>query len=142
MLLLDFIVVSFVDFEQVNATLYISKIKSGNGQGGHVLVVSALKLFPLKKIYVHMSKKKKNLMLYIYIFSYIFVLLILVLLSIPFIVIYSYLKLLLLYISELVFIINISIIIFFLKLFIHTCDYCFYMLASCTATTTVPPNYK
>ena len=90
MLLLDF-VVSFVDFEQVNATLYISKIKSGNGQGGHVLVVSALKLFPLKKIYVHMSKKKKNLMLYIYIFSYIFVLLILVLLSIPFIVIYSYL---------------------------------------------------
>ena len=51
-------VVSFVDFEQVNAALYISKIKSGNGQGGHVLVVSALKLFPLKKIYVHMSKKK------------------------------------------------------------------------------------
>ena len=60
MLLLDFIVVSFVDFEQVNATLYISKIKSGNGQGGQVLVVSALKLFPLKKIYVHMSKKKKK----------------------------------------------------------------------------------
>ena len=51
-------VVSFVDFEQVNATLYISKIKSGNGQGGHALVVSVLKLFPLKKIYVHMSKKK------------------------------------------------------------------------------------
>ena len=86
-MLLDFIV-SFVDFEQVNATLYISKIKSGNGQGGHVLVVSALKLFPLKKIYIHV-KKKKNLLLYIYIFSYIFVLSILALLSIPFIVIYS-----------------------------------------------------
>ena len=69
-MLLDFIV-SFVDFEQVNATLYISKIKSGNGQGGHVLVVSALKLFPLKKIYIHVKKKKK-ICCYIFIFLVIY----------------------------------------------------------------------
>ena len=36
---------------QQNA-LYILKIKFGNGQGDHVLVVSALKLFPFKNIHI------------------------------------------------------------------------------------------
>ena len=43
-------------------------MKFGNGQGGHVIVVSAIKLFPFKK-YTYV-KKKLNLLQYIYIFSY------------------------------------------------------------------------
>ena len=43
--------------------LYIPKIKFGNGQGGHVLVVSALKCFPFKKCtYV----KSKSVEIYLY----------------------------------------------------------------------------
>ena len=36
---------TFIHLRKQN-TLYISKIKFGNGQRGHILVVSALKLFP------------------------------------------------------------------------------------------------
>ena len=41
--------------------LYISKKKFRKGQGGHVFVISALKLFPFKKC-TYAKKKKKNLL--------------------------------------------------------------------------------
>ena len=40
--------------------LYISKIKFGNEQGGHVHVLSDLKLFPFKQMLV--CKQKLNLL--------------------------------------------------------------------------------
>ena len=47
-------------FKEANP-LYISKIKFGNGQGGHVLITSALKLFTFKKC-TYAKKKKLNLL--------------------------------------------------------------------------------
>ena len=45
--------------------LYISKINFGNGKGGHVLVVSALKLCPFKKC-TYVKKTFKSVLIYLY----------------------------------------------------------------------------